>query len=132
MTGTAGPTLGLVLAVALAGGLGAAARFVVDGAVRGRTALVLPLATIVVNVTGSLAIGVLNGAALWHGLGPTWLVVAATGFCGGYTTFSTAMIETVRLVQSDEWRWAAANALGTLVLCVAAASAGVALMWATR
>lgn len=132
MTGTAGPTLGLVLAVALAGGLGAAARFVVDGAVRGRTAHVLPLATIVVNVTGSLAIGVLNGAALWHGLGPTWLVVAATGFCGGYTTFSTAMIETVRLVQSDEWRWAAANALGTLVLCVAAASAGVALMWATR
>lgn len=132
MTATAAPTLGLALAVALAGGLGAAARFVVDGAVRARTAHVLPLATVLVNVSGSLVIGLLDGAALWHDLGPIWLVVAATGFCGGYTTFSTAMIETVRLMQSDEWRWAVVNALGTLVLCVAAASAGVAVMWATR
>ncbi|KGM17945.1 chromosome condensation protein CrcB [Actinotalea fermentans ATCC 43279 = JCM 9966 = DSM 3133] len=125
-------TVPLVLAVALAGGLGAAARFVVDGAVRARTAQALPVATMLVNVTGSLVIGLLNGAAQWHGLGPTWLVVAATGFCGGYTTFSTAMIETVRLAQSDEWRWAVANALGTLALCVAAAAAGVGMMWAVR
>ena len=124
-------TVGLALAVALAGGLGASARFVVDGHIRTRWTHVLPLATVLVNVTGSLLIGLLSGAAHWHGLGPTWLVVAATGFCGGYTTFSTAMIETVRLVQSDEWRWAVANAVGTLTLCVAAAAAGVGIMWAT-
>ena len=44
---------------------------------------------------------------------------------------NAAMIETVRLVQSGEWRWAVANALGTLLLCLAAAAAGVGLMWAT-
>lgn len=123
---------GVLVAVALAGGLGAAARFVIDGLLRSRSEHVLPVATIVVNVSGSLVIGLLNGAALWHGFGSTWLVVTATGFCGGYTTFSTAMVETVRLARSDEWRLAVANAVGTLLLCVAAASAGVGLMWATR
>ncbi len=120
---------GVLLAVALAGGAGAATRFVVDGLVRARWAGVFPLATVVVNVTGSLLIGLLAGAALFGGLGPTWLAVAATGFCGGYTTFSTAMVETVRLVQADEVRWAVLNAAGTLVTCVAAASAGVGLAW---
>ncbi len=119
----------VVVAIALAGGAGAAARFVVDGLVRARTTSVFPLATVVVNVTGSLLIGLLAGAALFAGLGPTWLAVAATGFCGGYTTFSTAMLESVRLVQAEEWRWAVLNALGTLVTCVAAAAAGVGLMW---
>lgn len=118
-----------IAAVAVAGGAGAATRFVVDGLVRSRWRGVLPLATMLINVTGSLVIGLINGAALFHGLGPIWLVVTATGFCGGYTTFSTAMVETVRLVQSDEWRWAVANAFGTLVLCVVAAAAGVGLMW---
>lgn len=124
-------TPALVVGVALAGGLGAAARFVVDGLVRARGSTRLPWGTVVVNVSGSLVIGLVNGAALFHGLGPTWLVVVATGFCGGYTTFSTAMVESVRLVQSEEWRWAVANAFGTLALCVVAAAAGVGLMWAT-
>lgn len=120
-----------VLAIALAGGAGAATRFVVDGLIVARARTALPVATLLVNVSGSLLIGLLTGAALFHGLGPAWLVVTATGFCGGYTTFSTAMIETVRLVQSGEWRWAVANALGTLLLCLAAAAVGVGLMWAT-
>lgn len=115
--------------VALFGGFGASARFVVDGLVRARWTHVFPVATVVINVSGSLVIGLLNGAALFHGLGPTWLVVAASGFCGGYTTFSTAMAETVRLVQSEEWRWAVVNAVGTLVACVAAAALGVGVMW---
>lgn len=120
-----------ITAIAVAGGVGAATRFVVDGLIRARWRGVLPVATMLINVTGSLVIGLLNGAALFHGLGPTWLVVTATGFCGGYTTFSTAMVETVRLVQSDEWRWAVASAFGTLVLCLAAAATGVGLMWLT-
>lgn len=123
-------TAGLVLAVAAAGGLGAATRFFVDGLIRSRTRRVLPAGTILINVTGSLAIGLLAGAQLWHDLGSTWFAVCAAGFCGGYTTFSTAMVETVRLARSDEWRWAVVNALGTLSLCVAAVVVGVGLMWA--
>ncbi|WP_315096786.1 CrcB family protein [uncultured Cellulomonas sp.] len=117
-----------LLLVVVLGGIGAATRFVVDGALRTRGTRVFPLATLVVNVTGSLLIGLLAGAHLYRGLGPTWLAVAATGFCGGYTTFSTAMVETVRLVQAGELRRATANAVGSVLLCVGAAALGVALM----
>lgn len=117
--------------VALFGGLGAAARFVVDGLIRGRWSRVLPVATVTINVSGSLLLGLLTGAHLFHGFGSVWFTAVATGFCGGYTTFSTAMVETVRLVQAGEVRVAVANALGTLGLCVAAAAAGVALMGIT-
>ena len=112
------------LLVALVGGLGAASRFVVDGWFRGRWAGQLPLATIAINVSGSLVIGALAGALATGALPVTWYTVAATGFCGGYTTFSTAMVETVRLAQAGDRRRAVANALGTLVLTVAAASLG--------
>lgn len=110
--------------VALVGGLGAATRFVVDGWFRGRWAGRLPLATIAINVSGSLLIGALAGALATGALPVRWYTVVATGFCGGYTTFSTAMVETVRLAQAGDRRRAVTNALGTLVLTVAAASLG--------
>ena len=118
----------MVLLIAVLGGLGAASRFVVDGSIRTRWSRVFPLATLVINVSGSFLIGLINGAHLYHGLGPTWLAVAATGFCGGYTTFSTAMAETVRLIQAGELRRATANAVGSVLLCLGAAALGVALM----
>ncbi len=117
------------LLVALGGGLGAAARFVADGAVRARWRGAFPLATFLVNVTGSLLIGLLNGAHLFHGFGSVAFVALTTGVCGGYTTFSTAMVETVRLARADEVRWAVLTAVGSLVACVAAAALGVGLMW---
>ncbi len=119
------------LLVAVFGGIGAAARFVVDGVLRAARAHVLPVATMTINVSGSLLIGLLAGAHLWHGLPVTWQTVAASGFCGGYTTFSTAMVETVRLLQDGEYRRAAVNVGGTLVLAVGAAALGVAVMAVT-
>ncbi|MFE7404557.1 fluoride efflux transporter CrcB [Isoptericola sp. NPDC057559] len=120
-----------LLVVALAGGLGAAARFVVDGAVRARTpGAAFPWATVVVNVSGSLVIGLVTGVLLGAGepdrLEP-WRLAVATGFCGGYTTFSTAMVETVRLARSGRTRLALANALGTMALTLAAVALGIAL-----
>lgn len=120
----------LVVMIAVGGGLGAATRFVLDGVVRVRWNHVFPLATVVINVAGSLLIGIVNGGMVYLGWEPTWLAVATTGFCGGLTTFSTAMVETVRLMQAEQWRWAVVNVLGTLVVCVGAAAAGTALMWA--
>ncbi|WP_199423169.1 fluoride efflux transporter CrcB [Actinotalea solisilvae] len=116
------------LLVALAGGVGAATRFVVDGHVRSRSGGPFPFATFVVNVTGSLLLGLLTGAVAFHDLAADAYAVAAVGFCGGYTTFSTAMVETVRLVQEGEVRRAVLNALGSLAATLAAAAAGVALM----
>lgn len=122
------------LLIMLAGGLGAATRFVVDGLVRERWPTDFPVATVVVNVSGSALIGLLAGAGLFHGLDRTAYLVGAVGFCGGYTTFSTAMVETVRLVQAGDVRRAWVNAVGSLLLALGAAAAGVGAMWwlATR
>jgi fluoride exporter len=112
----------IALAVAIAGGLGAATRFVVDGEVRRRFPL---LPTAVVNVSGSLLLGVVAGLALRHGLPASWAAVLGTGYLGGYTTFGTAGTETVRLIQEGRYAVAAATAVGPLVLSVAACAAGL-------
>ena len=121
-----------LLLVALLGGVGAATRFVVDGAIRARWTAAFPVATLAVNVTGSAVIGVLTGAHLFHGLHDGAFTVAAVGFCGGYTTFSTAMVEAVRLVQAEEYRAAAVYVLGSLALSLAAAALGVLTLWLLR
>lgn len=121
-----------LLLILVAGGIGAAVRFVLDSAARGRWGLVLPWSTIAVNLSGSALIGVLTGARMHHGLDLTPYLVLAVGFCGGYTTFSTAMVETVRLVQTGRPVAALLNAVGSMVLATAAAAAGFGLLWLLR
>lgn len=111
------------LLVALAGGLGAALRFVVESVVAARTSDRFPWGVVVVNVTGSFAIG-LAVATIDVG---TALTVVATGFLGGYTTFSTASLDTARLVLRGKGGRAVAHAAGTAVACVAAAWVGLSL-----
>jgi CrcB protein len=114
----------LALGVAVAGGVGAACRMVLDGAVKGRVRVPYPLGTTLINVSGSFLLGVVTGAAA--GLGP-WAVVLGTGLLGGYTTFSTASYETVRLAQAGRWRAAFMNGIGMLVLALLAAWLGLAI-----
>lgn len=117
-----------VLLVALAGGAGAAARFVVDGLVRSRARTALPLGTIFINVSGSLLMGILAGLVMAHQAPESLQLILGTGFLGGYTTFSTASLETVRLVQSGRTGLALLNGVGTMAACVGAAAAGVGLV----
>lgn len=121
-------TVAVFVLIALAGGLGAVCRFVLDGVITARKPRTgLPLGTIVVNVTGSFALGLLTGLASSALLSPEWLLVFGTGFLGGYTTFSTASFETVRLVQERRHGAALANGLGVLLLATAAAALGLLL-----
>ena len=113
--------------VGLAGATGAVCRFVVDGAVRGRWRSPLPVATMAINVSGSLLLGVLTGLVLYHGAPATLTLVAGTGFCGGYTTFSTASFEAVRLVQTGERKAACTSVAATVVGALCAAALGLAL-----
>lgn len=124
------------LAVALAGSAGAVARFVVDAEVRawaarrraGSWLTRWPTGTVAVNVTGSFLLGVLAGAVLVADASPTWAKVAGSGFCGGYTTFSTASVETLRLLQERRWGAAASATIGTALLTLTAAAAGLSLV----
>ena len=119
-----------LLWVSLAGAAGALTRFVVDGAVRSRGAPAFPWATLAINVTGSLVLGVVTGAVLFAGTADLLHAVIGVGFCGGYTTFSTASVETVRLAQRRRGWLSLANAAGSLIAAVAACSLGLALVWA--
>ncbi len=121
------PTLGLALVVAAAGGAGAVARALLIHHVGVRRTDPLPVGTMVVNASGSIVLGVLTGLALYHGLGPRVLAIAGVGFCGGYTTWSTASWETVHLVRTGHRRSAIVYTLGSLVVCLAAAAAGIGL-----
>lgn len=112
-----------VIALIVGGGLGAGARYLVDGVVmRGRRG-VFPLGILVVNVSGAFLLGLLT--ALAGAVGPVWLAIAGVGVLGGYTTFSTVSVETVLLAQRGRRDWAWLNLLGTLVLSVVAAALGV-------
>jgi CrcB protein len=113
--------------ICLAGGVGSALRLLVDGAIRARVGAAYPVGTTVINVTGSLGLGLLTGAAAHAGLPHDLLLILGGGLLGGYTTFSTASLETVRLAQAGRIAAALANGLGTLVVCVAAAGLGIAM-----
>lgn len=115
----------LFLAVAAAGGVGAATRLVLDGVVRSRIRSSFPLGTVLINVTGSLLLGFLTGITLAHLLPVEWHAILGTGFLGGYTTFSTASYETVRLIQDRRRGAALAHGLGMLVSSCAAAAVGL-------
>ena len=114
------------VALAAAGGLGASSRMLIDGLIKSRMSTALPWGTIIINVSGSLVLGLLTGLAGANLLPEAWHLVLGTGFLGGYTTFSTASFETVRLLQERRWAAGLVNALGTLVFATTAAAIG---MW---
>lgn len=116
---------GVFLLVAAAGGCGAAARFVADALIRGRVRGHFPVATALVNLTGSLALGLLAGLAVASSE-PTPAILG-TGLLGGFTTFSTSAVETTRLALDGRVGWSVLNAAGTLGGCVALAWLGVVL-----
>jgi CrcB protein len=120
-----------VVLVGVAGGLGALARFFLDGLIRTRRALNFPYATAAINITGSLLLGIAAGLVIYDGASADWRTVLGTGFCGGYTTFSTASVETVRLAQAGRARAAIGYALGSLALTLAAGGLGLWIVWAT-
>ncbi len=111
--------------VALAGGLGAASRLLLDGIIRTRVSSTFPWATIIINVTGSLLLGLLAGLAAGHLVSDASYAIIGAGFLGGYTTFSTASFETVRLLQERKWLAGALNGLGVLVATTLVAGLGL-------
>jgi fluoride exporter len=113
-----------VLLVLVGGALGAPLRYLTDLYVQSRHDSVFPWGTFTVNVAGSLVLGATAGAVATAG-GPAWvLTLVGTGFCGALTTFSTFGFETVRLVENGSLRAAALNVTASLLVGMAACTAG--------
>lgn len=115
------------LAVALAAGLGAILRYVVDQVVQHRTRGDFPRGTLVINLTGSLLLGLVTGLAAHHGLPAEPTVVIGTGFAGGYTTLSTWAWESLSLAEVGDLLEAAVNVAGSFAAGLAAAALGLGL-----
>jgi fluoride exporter len=106
--------------VGLLGGLGALLRFFLDGLIAARVRRDFPLGTFVINVTGAAILGLLVGL----GFTGTRLLLAGTATLGSYTTFSTWMLESQRLVEDGELAVAGANLLVSLVVGLGAVALG--------
>ncbi|WET82082.1 fluoride efflux transporter CrcB [Amycolatopsis sp. QT-25] len=116
-----------LLFVALGGGFGAIIRFLTDLRLRAWRGTAFPWGTLAVNIAGSSILGVLTGWAL-HGGQPDGIrSLAAVGFCGGLTTFSTFGYETLRLFTEETRPRAALNVGVTMVAGIGAAAAGLLL-----
>ena len=115
----------VTMLVAAAGALGAPSRYALEWWVRTRRPTITPFGTLVVNVSGSLALGIVVGLALAHGLDPDVRTVVGTGFLGAYTTFSTYAYETVRAEREGHRRVAIAYAVGSVVAATLAATLGL-------
>lgn len=111
------------LGIAAGGGAGAVIRYLVDSAFPADRRARFPWGILTVNLTGSFAIGVVTGLALEH---PAAMVVSV-GFLGGYTTFSTASVDTVQLLARRRYGAAIANGIGALGAATGLAICGVLL-----
>lgn len=117
-----------LLAVFVGGGAGATCRYGASRFIGERYDGVFPLGTFLINVTGCFALGLLTSFIVHLGHQSTLLTaVIATGFLGGYTTFSTYALESVVLYQDGSRRTALLTLLVPIGLGLTAAAAGAAI-----
>ena len=98
--------------IGIAGAIGAICRFTLDRAVERRSSSRFPLGTLSVNVSGATVLGFLHGL----GASSTLALVVGTAGIGTYTTFSTLIFETERLLEDNDRLLAATNILGSMIL----------------
>jgi CrcB protein len=110
----------IVIAVGLVGGIGAIARFALDGTVSGRVGRDFPFGTLAVNLSGAFALGLVAEAVT----GANAYRVVGTGLIGAFTTFSTWTFESHRLGEDGELRLGAVNFVVSLALGILAVWAG--------
>jgi CrcB protein len=117
----------LAVAVGLAAAFGAVLRYLIDQAVSRRRRGTFPAGTWLINISGSLLLGLLAGLATHHGLSANTVAIVGTGVCGGYTTFSTFSFESVRLMEEGAGLGALVNLAASAAAGLAAAAVGLAI-----
>ena len=117
----------ITLAIAVAAGIGALSRYVLDQVVQHRTRGEFPYGTFLINVTGSLLLGVVLGLTVHHHFPNNASLVIGTGFAGGYTTLSTWAWESLALAETGALGLMTLNVVGSLAVGFAAGAAGLGL-----
>ena len=124
--------LAIYLWVGLGSALGGMGRYWLSSIAAQRFGGTFPWGTLIVNVSGSFAIGLFaalggpNGR--WAGSSRASLFLMS-GLCGGYTTFSAFSLQTLNLLREGHWRQAGSNAVASVALCMVAVGLGY---WAGR
>lgn len=117
-----------ILLIGLGGFAGAISRYIVDGLVVDRTGGSFPWGTLAVNATGSFVLGLLFAMTTERAILPADIRgPLMIGYIGAYTTFSTYMLESWRLVEGGAWGLAIANLGGSLAVGLVAVVAGLAV-----
>jgi CrcB protein len=118
-----------IILVGLGGFIGSVARYLVAVLLAGYTASVFPFATLIVNLVGCFLIGLLFALSDRGNLLSTeWRIFLTTGFCGGFTTFSTFSYESLRLIQDGEYLYFGAYVLASVLIGLAATFLGIILV----
>ncbi|HXE61105.1 MAG TPA: fluoride efflux transporter CrcB [Gemmatimonadaceae bacterium] len=113
--------------VAIGGAVGSAARFALSTMIQRWSGTPFPIGTLVINITGSLLLGFLIRYALGtSSITPEVRALLTTGFCGGYTTFSTFSYESIVLLESGQYGRAGFYVVISVVVSLAATLAGMA------
>jgi len=112
------------LLIALGGAVGSVGRFAFSGLVARYFGETFPWGTVLVNVSGSFAIGMFAaltepGEGRWL-VSPAWREFFMIGICGGYTTFSSFSLQTLTLAQNGQWLQAGGNIVLSVVCCLIA------------
>ncbi len=118
-------TIGWAGVIGGAGALGALVRYLLGRLVARRTGSPFPWATLLINVTGAFLIGLLAGLTTRHVVAPLVQTILATGFLGGYTTFSTLSWEATQLLHKGSRRQGVLYLAGTFVPGLLAAALGL-------
>ena len=114
------------LIIALGGALGSLSRYGVQTCIYRLYPFVFPLGTFLVNISGCLLIGLVYGLSeKGNLLSPEWRLFLTTGFCGGFTTFSTFAYENADLIRGSDFLYMGLNVLGSVVLGIAAVFLGI-------
>ncbi len=115
-----------ILLVGVGGFIGSILRYLAAIAFSSQTSTGFPIATFTVNIIGCFLIGVIFALSeRGNVLPPEWRIFLTTGFCGGFTTFSSFSYESIRLMQDGQFLYLSLNVILSVIIGFAATYLGI-------
>ncbi|MCU0358534.1 MAG: fluoride efflux transporter CrcB [Cyclobacteriaceae bacterium] len=119
----------LLLFIGLGGFIGTISRYLLQQVISKMLPVIFPFGTLAVNIAGCLLIGILYAFSdRWNVLTPEWRLFLTTGFCGGFTTFSTFSYEAFNLIREDQYLYFSLYTGISVVACIGATFLGIFLI----